>query len=649
MNQSYDCPNCGGAVVFQSSLAVFAVCSHCHSMVVRHDVNVEAIGQMAQLPPDLSPLQIGTDGEIDGQGFTLIGRVRRAYDEGSWNEWCALFGDGRFGWVAEAQGFFMVSFEIAPPDHFPGGPGGLPVGGKITIADQAYEVTDKKENVCLGSEGELPFLAPPSRKATSVDLSGADGEFASAEFSDAGTRVFVGRYARFEDLKFSKLRSVPGWSEDALEPKRNETTSLQCPNCGAAVVLRAAGFTMSATCGSCGSLIDTATPDLGLIRRAKEKQRITPQIPIGRRGVLFGVNYEVIGFQHVKDNYSGWFEFLLFNPWHGFVWLVTYNGHWTFVRRLYERPAVSEGVFTGSAAHAKFNGESYRIFAASQVTTDYVVGEFYWKVAVGMAAHVTDFVNPPKILSREAYPKLAEETWSQGEYIEPEVIEKAFGLEQPLREPDGVYLNQPNRFAEKGRQLKWLVPVLVVALLVVQIISSSRAAHQQVFNATFQYQAGVTNPIAVTEPFEIKDQNQALELGLHSPVDNKWLDLDIDLVNADTHQVVASLEQGIEYYHGIDEGEYWSEGKQTEQVLVPAVAPGKYYLTIDASADPALPQSPFTVTVVRDVVVWSNFWIALALLLIYPVYCWLRAYAFERARWLESDYTPAIYAAKSDD
>jgi len=59
-------------VTFQSSIAVFAVCPYCRSMVVRHDVNVEAIGQMAQLPPDLSPLQIGAHGEMDGQGFTLI-------------------------------------------------------------------------------------------------------------------------------------------------------------------------------------------------------------------------------------------------------------------------------------------------------------------------------------------------------------------------------------------------------------------------------------------------------------------------------------------------------------------------------------------------------------------------------------------------
>jgi hypothetical protein len=617
-------------------------------MVVRHDVNVEAIGQSAQLPPDLSPLQIGTRGEFDRQGFTLIGRVRLVYDEGSWNEWCALFGDGRYGWVAEAQGFFMVSFEFTPPTEFPANSDLMLVDTQWEMGGQSYTVTDCKQTVCLGSEGELPFLATPNRKATCVDLTGAGCIFASAEFSDSGTRLFAGRYARFNDLNFSNLRLVPGWSEGAVEPERNDATSLKCPNCGAAVELRVVGFTMSATCGSCGSLIDTATPDLTLIRRAQEKQRGNPAIPIGCRGVLFNVNYEVVGFQHVKDEYSGWLEYLLFNPWQGFAWLVTYNGHWSFVRRLFEQPTLGQGILSGSPPHATFGAETYRIFAASSVTTDYVVGEFYWKVAVGMQTTVTDFISPPRILSSESYPELKEQTWSQGEYVEPGVIEKAFNLEKPLREPIGTYLNQPNPYLEKSRQLKWLVPLLVLALLLVQIVSASNAARQRIFAANFHYQAGVSNAPIVTETFEIKGGNQALEYDLASPVDNNWLELDVDLVNASTHQVSDSREQEIEFYHGYEDG-YWSEGKRAEAVLIPAVAPGKYYLTIDASADPAVRAMPFSIAVVRDVMVWSNFWIALALALIYPIYCWMRSYTFERARWLESDYMPAIYFKSSDN
>jgi ribosomal protein S27AE len=614
-------------------------------MVVRHDVNVEAIGQMAALPPDLSPLQLGARGEVDGVAFTLIGRVRLAYEEGSWNEWYAQFGDNRAGWVAEAQGFFMVSFEIAPPPGFPTAADEWTVDRATQIEQQSYTVTDRKETVCLGGEGELPFSAPPGRKATSIDLTGKEARFASLEIAENGLRLFVGRYAQFDDLKFAGLKPVPGWSEETLEPIRNETTALQCPNCGAPVVLRAAGFSMSAACGSCGSLIDTATPELALILKADKKQTIRPHIPLGRRGVLFGVTYEVIGFQHVKEEYYGWVEYLLFNPWYGFVWLVSYHGHWSFVRRLIERPELSGIGFDRSATYANFHGTSYKIFESGKAVTDFVLGEFYWKVRVGMEADVTDFVAPPQMLSREAYPQLAEETWSQGEYIQPSVLQQAFALEEALPEPMGIYLNQPNKFAVKGRQLAWLVPVLLLLLFVMQILSTSRAAYQQVLKGEFTYQAGATNLVIITPSFGIKGGRQAVECILHAPVDNNWLELDVDLVNADTHLPAANFVQGIEYYHGYDDGN-WAQGRQTESHIIPNVKPGNYYFAIEPSADRAVGQMEFSVTAVRDVLVWSNFWIAVAVLLAYPCYCWLRAWLFERSRWMESDYAPALYGGK---
>src|SRR5690348_11601741 len=106
----YDCPQCGAPVPFNSSIAVFAVCEHCRSMVVARGEQVQSMGTMAELPPDLSPLQRGTSGSWKGVAFELVGRVRVAWEDGSWNEWCAVFADGRTGWLADAQGLLMISF-----------------------------------------------------------------------------------------------------------------------------------------------------------------------------------------------------------------------------------------------------------------------------------------------------------------------------------------------------------------------------------------------------------------------------------------------------------------------------------------------------------------------------------------------------------
>src|SRR5687767_10191954 len=92
-----ECPSCGGQMIFQSSLTVFAVCEYCESMVVRHDLDLENLGKMAQLPPDMSPIQRGTTGNYKGQDFTVIGRLKLQWEHGYWNEWYAMFSDGRGG------------------------------------------------------------------------------------------------------------------------------------------------------------------------------------------------------------------------------------------------------------------------------------------------------------------------------------------------------------------------------------------------------------------------------------------------------------------------------------------------------------------------------------------------------------------------
>src|SRR5579859_6266708 len=104
------CPSCGAEVEFKSTLSVFSVCPFCHSTLVRRDLKLETLGKMAELPEDMSPFQVGTAGKFEGHPFELLGRVRLAWDDGSWNEWFAQFSNGREGWLAEAQGITLMSF-----------------------------------------------------------------------------------------------------------------------------------------------------------------------------------------------------------------------------------------------------------------------------------------------------------------------------------------------------------------------------------------------------------------------------------------------------------------------------------------------------------------------------------------------------------
>jgi hypothetical protein len=225
----FACPSCGAEVAFKSNVSVYAVCPYCESMLVRTDVDVEAIGRMAALPDDMSPLQIGAEGRFEGEHFGVIGRLKVGWRDGMWNEWHILTDSGRRGWIAEAQGSWAVSFDVegglqdplrqtiaerlAPPAHGDASTDARPVepGFEIVLDGTWLRAVDVKDATCLGSEGELPFAAPKGRRTLNIDFVGREGQFATVEIDGETYRAFMGTYVDWEAFGFANLRPLEGW------------------------------------------------------------------------------------------------------------------------------------------------------------------------------------------------------------------------------------------------------------------------------------------------------------------------------------------------------------------------------------------------------------------------------------------------------
>lgn len=207
------CVSCGGAVAFKSRFSVFAVCSYCQTMLVRHDLKLElGPGKMIALPQDMSLLQLGARGVFDKVHFEIVGRLKIKWENGLWNEWYCVFEDGRDGWLAEAQGFFAVSFRLQELKYKPNVKN-LKVGETFTFdGKNIFKMEGIKEVHCIGSEGELPFKAEKGVKMFSADFVGADSTFASVEIDESELRVFTGKYVELEHLKMSGLRELEGWT-----------------------------------------------------------------------------------------------------------------------------------------------------------------------------------------------------------------------------------------------------------------------------------------------------------------------------------------------------------------------------------------------------------------------------------------------------
>lgn len=409
-----------------------------------------------------------------------------------------------------------------------------------------------------------------------------------------------------------------------------------CPSCGGGIILRALGQSVSVACRSCGSVIDATNDNYQIISKASEQLTIEPLIPLGRRGKLHGVLWEVIGFM-VRCDGPGiycWREYLLFNPMRGFRWLMEFDGHWNYIVMIKETPTTD--IARKGREAGIYMGKTYFLFHKGIAKVSYVMGEFYWRVKVNEEVEVEDYILPPEILSSET--SGAEVTWSMGEYLEPDSVRLAFQVITPMPVPIGIAPNQPSPVSLHSPKIVKNWKAFIVIVLLFQMLNIIRFKNERAYSQSFVFQPQDVAKTQVSPPFELKYGTTNVEFTLHSPVQNTWVEVQIDLIN-DSNGKTIEFEKGIEFYSGRDFDGSWSEGHQTASILLSSVPAGTYHLNVEI-AGPASPQStPIHVLVKRDVLTWSNFFWTIILISVYPLIVWWRSRSFELGRWVQSDFS----------
>ncbi len=414
-----------------------------------------------------------------------------------------------------------------------------------------------------------------------------------------------------------------------------KVSGFNCRNCGAPVTPRGLTWTQTIVCPSCGTIQDPRDPNVKILQEAEARQRIRPLIPIGTRGTIDGVQFEVIGFQYrtitVEGTRYGWSEYLLFNPYHGFRYLSEYEGHWNLIRTLHALPRTTIGRTHGNAV---LEGKTFRHFQTATATTRYVLGEFPWRIRTGDRVLSSDYVAPPRLLSREEAE--GDVTWSLGQYAHGRDVWRWFGL--PGRPPsaNGIFANQPSPYAGTPMRLWRTFLVLAALLVVVYLGRAVSAAKQPVYSHAFTYTHAAGEPSFVTEPFELTDGPSNVAIDITTSVDNDWLYLDVALIDA-VHGTAFDTGREVSYYHGRDSDGNWTEGSRSGRISMPQVPAGRYYLRVEPEGDRASTRPiKYSLTVLRDVPTRWPYLVALGLLAVPPIFVTWRSMKFEGRRWAES-------------
>ena len=395
-----DCPSCGAPVEAHSASSVTLVCGYCNSMLVRQDNGVVDSGRDSALLEDFSPLQIGTSGTFVAQRFTLVGRLQVQYDDGAWNEWYALFDDGRAGWLSEAGDLYVMTMPVEI-DNLPKFEDTRAGFSELTFQDKHYIASDVRK-ISLkraAAQGELPFVLKEDTENRVSDWR-CENLFITLDYSSKTPEAFFGRMVNLDDLKLENTRHEDEIKESAGRLK-GSITSENCPNCGSSIHW-VNGLTSHLNCQSCGSELAVGKDKAELItaNNLRLSQNTMFTLSVGSTGRLKNKEFHVIGAiryletdaQETFDNlFKGakhtltpegqWTEYLLYNPTQGFLWLVEADEGWNISETLNDWPRLDRN--RQPQGYGKLYDYGGRVRIAS--------GAFYWRVRNGDLNYYSDY------------------------------------------------------------------------------------------------------------------------------------------------------------------------------------------------------------------------------------------------------------------
>lgn len=646
------CPQCGAPLTFGGAHSLAAVCSYCRSTIARNGADLQSLGKIPDLVATDSRLALSQGGQLDGKAFTIIGHVQLAHPSGgTWDEWYLSFADGTWGWLAEAQGRLYFTRPLRGAPNAPrraavrsGKTFQLPGAGQVTV-DEVNEAS------FASAEGELPFTPRVGAVYHFADASGDDATFVTLDYGEGEDvpEVFAGRELSYAGAGLGEYAPSP-------EAGKQRGTAITCPNCGGPLSLRLAE-SESATCPSCNSLLDVSQGSARVLQALQGRAR--PGVPLGSKGTLHGEPLEVIGWVlrsvMVDQVKYTWSEYLLHGKG-GYRWLSESAGHFVLLEPI---PAGRvKSMVRGQGAIC--DGRPFRHFQSATASYEEIQGEFYWKLDVSQRVQATDYVAPPYMLSCER--DANEVNWTLGRYVPAAEVWKAFGLSgRPPMQP-GVGACQPNPYAGPAGRAWATAGIALAAVVILAFVLSAKSSGQAIKVVEVPLPAGPAAPpspaepassgtpapaeappaVVLSDPFELPADGALIELTARAPAEEAWVGLDVALINDETGE---TSEVGFElsHYSGVDDGERWSEGSNQRSETLGRLPGGRYVLR----AEPQVERGAGTVGPAAEVVVarggflLAPLFLAIGLLVLWPLALSSLSSSFERRRWSESDHAPA--------
>ncbi|RYD89398.1 MAG: DUF4178 domain-containing protein, partial [Sphingobacteriales bacterium] len=383
-------------------------------------------------------------------------------------------------------------------------------------------------------------------------------------------------------------------------------------------------------CGHCKSLIRiTDSGKEEFIRTYAYKPTFPFALKIGQKGTLEGADYVVTGIIVKKiDSVYFWREYILTTKTGEKAFLSETDGHWIFLKEAEEKVDVA-----GTPMFIDYGGREFKLYEYEDTQLAYAEGFFDYELPPGKQDMV-EYINPPYIVSVEKQKGIQEAFY--GHHISKGTVKKAFAAnDMPYR--SGVGIVRP--FAIDLRFMVIIFSLFSILILTSHMFIYASRKQQNVLNQTLSF-AEYSGKDFVSAPFTLEGGSAPLKVTVNSAVDNSWASVQVGLVNEVTNEEVYSG-QDVEYYHGYEGGENWSEGSTGESFYMCGVPAGKYHLVITPNKPPEdLTNTGMQITATWNAPLKRNVFIPILIMGILCVATYYLRLQYERRRWADSNYSP---------
>ncbi|MFD2601728.1 DUF4178 domain-containing protein [Flavobacterium suzhouense] len=404
---------------------------------------------------------------------------------------------------------------------------------------------------------------------------------------------------------------------------------IKCIKCG--TVTEAAGVDFEVVnfgCPNCKKVTSYEKVPEGAIVDDLSNNRPAPALSVGQKGMLKGKEYTVTAIIVKKvDPIYFWTEYILTSADNEWLYLSETEGHWILLHEVEDRYDVEDYPQT-----LVYDDIHMNIYDHSNTRIISAQGFFSYELPNGRVKMI-EYINPPYIFSIEID---RNEASFFGEHISKGDVKKAFNVKS-MPYKAGVGIVQP--YLINIRKMAITFCCVAVLILVSHLIIYSGRQSTTVVKEALSFSESDGKDF-VTKPFTLEGGSAPLTISVHSDVNNSWASVQVALINEKTSDEVYA-NKDIEYYHGYESGEHWSEGDTNENFNICGVSAGTYHLVITPQKAPEDANNNF-ISVEAE---WNkpsvwNMVIPIIIMLVVTVVCYYLGVYFEQRRWADSSYSP---------